>query len=103
MASKNLRQLGQLTLSVLISAPLVYGSYAFLNDYFGEDFSPWLTMAGCLALWSFGIAICLQLPKRLPLKKKLWEGVSLGFLTACVNFLLIVGATFVWLAFFFSS
>ena len=103
MASKNLGQLGQLSLCVLISAPLIFGSYSVLNDFFGEGFNPWLGMGGSLAFWSFGVGICLQLPKRLPLKKTLLEGIGLGLLAACVNFILVVGAMFVWVAFFFVS
>lgn len=103
MASKNLRQLGQLSLCVLISAPLTYGSFLLLNDIFGDGFNPWIGMGSCLAFWSFGTAICLHLPKQHPFKKKLLDGIGLGFLTACVNFLLIVGAMFVWVAFFFVS
>ncbi|GDY06666.1 hypothetical protein LBMAG52_01520 [Planctomycetia bacterium] len=103
MASKNLRQLGQLSLCVLISAPLIFGSYSVLNDFFGERFSAWWEMAGSLAFWSFSVGICIQLPKRFPLKKTLLEGIGLGLLAACVNFILVVVAMFVWLAFFFVS
>lgn len=103
LARKNLRQLGQLSLCVLISAPLTYGSYSFLNDYFGERISPWWGMGGSLAFWSLSVGLALQLPKQLPFTKTLLDGIGLGFLTACVNFLLIVGAMFVWVAFFFAS
>jgi alpha/beta hydrolase family protein len=103
MVSKNLRQLGKLSLCVLISAPLIYGSYSFLNDHLGERFSPWWEMAGSLAFWSFSVGICIQLPNRLPLKQTLLDGIGLGLLTACVNFILLFGAMWIWLAYFFVS
>ena len=104
MASKNLRQLGQLSLCALISAPLVLGSYALLNEFFDKRFIiPLFGMGGCLVFWSFVVGICFQLPKRLPLKQTLLEGVGLGLLAAGVNFILLVGAMFVWVAFFFVS
>lgn len=103
VVSKNLRQLGQLSLCVLISAPLVFGSNALLNELFGERIHPLWGLGGSLVFWSFCLGICLQLPKRLPLKQTLLKGVGLGLLTACVNVMLLFGAAWIWLAFFFAT
>ena len=103
MARRNLRQFFKLSVCFLISAPLVFASFSILSDLYGERFSHWWGMAGCLAFWSFFVGICIPLFERLPLKKTLLEGIGLGLLVACVNFILVVVAMFVWLAFFFVS
>ena len=99
----NLRQLGELSLSVLISAPLMFGSLFLFVEYFRERFSAWWVIAGSLVFWSFSAGICLQMPKRLRLAQALLEGVGLGLLTVFVNFILLVGAMSIWLTFFFAS
>lgn len=99
----NWRQLKQLGLCVVISAPLVLGSQALFIEFLGERIHPLCSLLGNLVFWSFSLGICRQLPKRLSLKQTLLEGVGLGLLTACVNFLLLCGAMWIWLAFFFAS
>ena len=99
-----LRQSGQLGLSVLISAPLVLGSLFLLSEFIGERIHPLWSLLGSLVFWSFSLGICMQLPKRLPsFKQTLLVGVGLGLLTACVNFLLLCGAMWIWLEFFFAT
>ena len=98
-----LRQSGQLGLCVLISAPLVLGSQAFLSEFLGERIHALWSLLGSLVFWSFSLGIGVQLPKRLPLRQTLLDGVGLGLLTACVNFLLLCGAMWIWLEFFFAT
>lgn len=99
----NWRQLKQLSLCVVISAPLVLGSLVLLSEFMGEQIHPFWNWLSSLVVWSFSVGIGLQLPKRLPLKQTLLEGVGLGLLTACVNFLLLCGAVWIWLVFFFTT
>ncbi len=103
VVSKNLRQLGELSLSVLISAPLMFGSLFLFIEYFREHFSAWWAIAGSLVFWSFSAGICFQMPKCLRLGQALLEGVGLGLLTVFVNFILLVGVMSIWLAFFFAT
>jgi len=99
----NWRQLKQLGLCVLISAPLVLGSLALLSEFIGERTHPLWSLLGSLVFWSFSVGIGLQLPKRHPLKQTSLEGVGLGLLAACVNFLMLCGVMWIWLAFFFAT
>ena len=88
----------------LISAPSVLGSQVLLSEIIGERIHPLCSLLGSLVFWSFSLGICMQLPKRLPsFKQALLEGVGLGLLTACVNFLLLCGALWIWLEFFFAT
>lgn len=98
-----LRQSGQLGLCVLISSPLVLASQALLSKFIGERIHPLWSLLGGLVFWSFSLGIGLQMPKRLPLRQTLLDGVGLGLLTACMNFLLLCGAMWIWLAFFFAT
>ena len=98
-----LRQSGQLGLCVLISAPLVLGSLALLSEFVGDRIHPLWSLLGSLVFWSFSLGIGLQWPKRLSLQQTLLDGVGLGLLTACVNFLLLCGAMWIWLTFFFAT
>ena len=98
-----LRQSGQLGLSVLISAPLVFGSLALLSEFLGDHIHPLWSLLGSLVFWSFFLGILLQLPRRLPPRQTWLEGVGLGLLTACVHCLLLGGAMWIWLEYFFAT